>query len=263
MNPVRAESLAGQSYWDSYWSRLEIPVEVTRSPTNSATKDAILDVLERYVVRRPELRVLEVGGAPGQYLAWMARSFGCRCAVLDYSPIGCDMARRNFEALGIDLAINERDLFGDELDSVGRFDVVYSLGLIEHFEQFGTAIERHAALAKPGGLVIIGCPNLRGVNWLLMRLVRPRALAIHNLTSMDVGSWDSAAGRSGMDPLFAGPVAGFDPLMFTDVERRGLLTRVFRAGMQIMDGLLRWLRPLRRLNSRWFSGYLIAVYRKR
>jgi hypothetical protein len=37
---------------------------------------------------------------------------------------------------------------------------------------------------------------------------------------------------------------------------------VFRAGMQIMDRLLRWIRPLWRLNSRWFSGYLIAVYRK-
>jgi 2-polyprenyl-3-methyl-5-hydroxy-6-metoxy-1,4-benzoquinol methylase len=263
MNVTRAESLADRSYWDSYWSQVELPVEMTRSPANSATNNAILDVLERYVEPRPEMKVLEVGGAPGQFLAWMARRFGCRCAMLDYSATGCEKARRNFEALGIDLVVHERDLFEDDLNPVGEFDVVYSLGLIEHFEQFGTAIERHAALARPGGLVIIGCPNLRGVNRLLMRLARPTALATHNLTSMDLDRWEFAAVSSGMGTVFAGPVAGFDPRMFTAVERSGLVARAFRAGMWITDRILRWLWPVRRLNSRWFSGYLIAVYRKR
>jgi SAM-dependent methyltransferase len=262
MSETGAQSRPDQSYWDSYWSPVDLPIEVTRSDTNSASKDAILDVLEEHVKRRPELSVLEVGGAPGQYLAWMARRLGCSCAVLDNSEVGCEKARRNFEALGIDLAVYERDLFGEDLDSVGKFDVVYSLGLIEHFENFEGSIERHAALARPGGTVIIGCPNLRGLNWLLMRLMRPRALATHNLTSMAIDRWDSAARRSGMDAVFTGPIAGFDPRMFTSLERRGLVAQALRRGMLIMDAVMRSLRPLRRLNSRWFSGYLIAVYRK-
>ena len=50
----------------------------------------------------------------------------------------------------------------DEL--VGAYDVVASMGVIEHFEDTAEIVRAAARLVKPGGLVLTSLPNLSG--WL-------------------------------------------------------------------------------------------------
>jgi SAM-dependent methyltransferase len=257
------EQLADQSYWDDYWSRVGLPMEVKRTPRTSASIMAILDVLEQHLPRQEGLRALEVGGAPGQFLAWLAKNHGYGCSVIDYSPVGCEKARRNFEALGIPLDVYEADLFDDATAEIGRFDVVFSLGLIEHFDDFPEAIRRHAPLARSGGWVVIGCPNLRRLNRQLFGFLRPVALATHNLGAMDVRLWREPAAQAGLETVFAGYAGGFDPRLFVTSERRGLPARAITEAMKLADRLMSRFPALRRLNSRLWSGYAIAVYRKR
>ncbi len=257
------DRLADQGYWDDYWGRVGLPLEIKRSPKTSGSIAAILDVLETYLPRHPGMSALEVGGAPGQYLAWLSKTFGYTCHVLDYSPVGCEKARRNFEALGIPLGLFEGDLFVDSTESIGSFDLVYSLGLIEHFDDFGEAIRRHARLASPGGWVVIGCPNLRGINRVLMRGLRPNALATHNLDAMDVGRWRAPAEGAGLGSVFSGYVGGFDPRVHAAPERDHALARAVAAAMKLGDRAMSRLSALRRIDSRFWSGYAIAVYRKR
>jgi SAM-dependent methyltransferase len=257
------DRLADQRYWDDYWRRVGLPIEITRSPQTSGSIAAILDVLETYLPRRPGMSALEVGGAPGQYLAWLSKTFGYTCHVLDYSPVGCEKARRNFEALGIPLGLFEGDLFADSTESIGSFDLVYSLGLIEHFDDFGEAIRRHARLASPGGWVVIGCPNLGGINRVLMRALRPNALATHNLDAMDVRRWQRPAEEAGLAGVFTGYVGGFDPRVHAVPERDHWLAFAVAAAMELGHYAMSRLSALRRIDSRLWSGYAIAVYRKR
>src|SRR4051812_17189572 len=158
------DRMTDQGYRDAYWRRYRPPAVISRSGRPSGSESAILDVLETHLPRRAGMSALELGGAPGQYLAWLSRRFGYECSALDYSAVGCERARRNFDALGIPLTVFEDDLFAEETGSIGSFDVVYSLGLIEHFADFGEAIRRHAVLTKPGGWAIVGCPNMLGLN---------------------------------------------------------------------------------------------------
>ena len=67
------------------------------------------------------------------------------------------------------------DIFTTTLPEAS-FDLVYSLGVIEHFEDARSIVEKHLFLTKPGGRVVISIPNFGGVYGRLERYFCPRAL---------------------------------------------------------------------------------------
>ena len=157
--------------------------------------NAILDVFDAHLARDPTKSALEVGGGLGRYLAYVGRSSGYRCAVLDFSPEGCELARRNFEHLGMPLEVHQRDLF-DPADDLERFDLVYSLGLIEHFTDLTGVVAAHARLVRPGGTLILGAPNVVGVNRWFMERLAPERMAVHNADCLRIERWDEFEQRA-------------------------------------------------------------------
>jgi len=59
-----------------------------------------------------------------------------------------------------------------------------SRGFIEHFEDPSRVVDRHLELLKPGGLLIVTIPNLRGINHALTRLFHRELIPMHNLEIM-------------------------------------------------------------------------------
>jgi SAM-dependent methyltransferase len=66
----------------------------------------------------------------------------------------------------------------------GSFDFVYSIGLIEHFDDPRPIVRRHVEMVKPGGTVMIAIPNYGGLYGRLQRWLDPANLGIHNLGLM-------------------------------------------------------------------------------
>src|SRR6266511_4485369 len=95
---MACETLTGGDFWNRYWSELRLPAIITKS--SSLYLAEITDVFDRHFPRG-EMSVLEIGGAPGQYLAYLARTFGCTVTALDSSAVGCEKTRQNFALLGI------------------------------------------------------------------------------------------------------------------------------------------------------------------
>jgi len=253
--------MLGSDSWDDYWRNLRLPVEVSKG--ESLYIDAITDVLDRYLCGDRRLSVLEIGGAPGQYAAYVWRQFGHDVAVLDNSAIGCTKARENFELLGISAPVYEADMFAQP---ARLFDVVYSLGVIEHVAtKMGLVamIAGHLEHLRPGGLLIVGCPNFRGLNRLFARRLSPSFLAIHNLNVMAASTWDEFEETLDLERLFRGYVGGFEPSMFWRRERDRFSDRVLRRGLFISAKVFgsRRLRVLRKINSGAWSGFLLGVYR--
>src|SRR5436190_17852271 len=134
-------ALTDPGHWDAYWrDRVTLPVALDLRA--GSADSAILEVLDTYVASATPLSVLEIGGAPGGYLVHLWRRFRHDVTVLDYSPLGIEFARRNFEMLSVPGQILERDLFSSE-PPIPQFDVVYSLGLIEHFDDTPSVIKAH------------------------------------------------------------------------------------------------------------------------
>ena len=69
--------------------------------------------------------------------------------------------------------------------NVSAFDLVFSCGLIEHFEDPSEMIEAHIQLLAPGGTAVIAIPNYSGIYRRLQEWCDPENLKIHNLQIMN------------------------------------------------------------------------------
>jgi len=257
------EHLTEAEYWDAYWANLKLPSAHTRRPGQLYINE-ILDIFARFLPHDPSLRVLEIGGAPGAYLAYVHEITGGEIHCLDYSAVGCEKARENFRLLGIDGHVHHADLFADALD-VSPFDVVYSLGLIEHFADLEDVVARHLAMLKPGGTLILGVPNFLGINHFFLKRLAPDLLASHNLPTMNIENWKRFEAKYGLDVKYRGYVGGFEPGVFARYPngRATVYNRLLYKLAALMEATVgHRLGVLRRLNGKYHSGYAMAAYRK-
>ena len=254
------DKLTEKQYWENYWKAIVLPVEVRRenSPPNMVVE---LDIFEKYLPRE-KLSIMEVGGAPGQYLAYFHKVFGYEISCLDYSSVGCEKTKENFKLLKIPGKVFQGDLFSDHLQ-LPQFDVVCSFGFIEHFTDLGGVVGGHLEFLKPGGILLLGVPNFKGINhWFLKRLA-PDLLKGHNLKSMDAKTWRNFENDFRLEVLFKDYVGGFEPAVFLKQEKKSFVTNILffvaRVLNRIFHNNLKWLR---RFNSKMTSGYLMGIYRK-
>tara|TARA_B100000315_G_C14457789_1_gene532258 strand:+ start:326 stop:955 length:630 start_codon:yes stop_codon:yes gene_type:complete len=208
------------------------------------------------------LSVLEIGGAPGQYLAYFHKEFGYIISCLDYSEIGCEKTRENFDLLKIPGKVYQGDLFSEDLQ-LPLFDIVYSLGFIEHFTNLTDIVGKHIQLLKPGGILLLGIPNLLGINhWFLKRLA-PNLLTEHNLASMDIHRWNSFESYFDLEVIFKNYVGGFEPAVFLKNERKPVLNKLLFFVARLLNRIFHSnFNCLRKYNSKFTSGYLMGIYKK-
>ncbi|MBV8761860.1 MAG: class I SAM-dependent methyltransferase [Deltaproteobacteria bacterium] len=157
-------------------------------------------------------RVLEIGSAPGVRLARLAKRFQCDPWGLEYTSEGARLNRDTFARYGFSPDhVIEGDFFSDAVVDAHRdaFDVVVSNGFIEHFTDVAAVVERHIALVRPGGILAISIPNLRGVNYWLSKFFNADVLAKHNLSIMTLPAFSALFEREDLESLYCGYVGWF------------------------------------------------------
>ena len=116
-------------------------------------------------------------------LAWVAAALRGQVSGLDYSRRGLDQARRLFDALHLSADLRCEDLRQTTLPRAS-FDIVYSLGVIEHFEDPREIVSDHLSLLRPGGTALMTVPNYRGIYGTCQRYFDSELLGHHNLEIM-------------------------------------------------------------------------------
>lgn len=252
-----------KEYWDKYWEKRTGAIEIKRNPKKYST-NALLDIFEKYLEINSGLTILEIGGAPGQYLMYMNKQFGYQANALDYSSVGNQKTLKNFQSENLKVNVYERNLFSDNFsDNIPIFDIVYSLGFAEHFENLNDVIGRHLKLLKPGGKLIIGVPNLGGIYQWFLKQLAPNHLAIHNLKSMDLRNWKLFEKDFELDVIFRDYIGGFEPLVMKKIEKRTVKNVVLYLFVTCLMMIFSFhLKFLRKYNSSKLSSYLIGIYTK-
>ena len=252
--------LTDEAFWDEYWASLRLPVEITKS--SGFLVREITDVFDRFLRSDNPLSVLEIGGAPGQYAAYVQRELGHAITIFDSSPVGCAKARENFELLGLPAEVVEGDMF-DPPPELPKFDVVYSLGLLEHFDDVTTTVRAHLDFVAPNGLLILGVPNLAGINGPLMRRLSPWFFSKHHAQATHESTWDRFERELGLHRLLRAHLGGFDPGMFWRSESRKLGDRILAQSLRYLSRLFerKEARFVRRANGGAWSAYFMGVYR--
>lgn len=166
------------AHWEAAWAmrpRMRFPSQFDVGIRNVA------DLLSRYL--RPSMRYLEVGCAPGKILSWVGRAINSPVCGIDYSPTGVRTAKWLCEGLNISADIRCEDAMNSSFESES-FDLVFSCGLIEHFEDPIPIVEAHLRLLAPGGTALIAVPRYSGIYLKLQAWCDRENLSIHNLDIM-------------------------------------------------------------------------------
>lgn len=177
-----------KEHWDSIYAgnvpKLKLPSRLVVS-----TRD-LQNLLASTI--KPADRVLEIGFAPGKQLAFVAKILGASVSGLDYAPQGIATANRLFKALKLEGEFRCEDVFSTTFPK-SSFDVTYSVGVVEHFDDPREIIRKHVELLKPGGTALIIIPNYSGIYGRMQNYFDPDNLLIHNLEMMSCPAMEALA----------------------------------------------------------------------
>jgi cyclopropane fatty-acyl-phospholipid synthase-like methyltransferase len=146
--------------WDGYYSRPYKAASLTRRYTASVLVGLMR--AEGLRLGRP-LSILEIGGANSCFIDRIVGDLAPgRYDVMDSNELGLDLLRRRLDN-GRIAATAVAAAKGDVLDPTFErsYDVVYSVGLIEHFspENTAKAVASHFGALASGGLAVITFPT--------------------------------------------------------------------------------------------------------
>jgi SAM-dependent methyltransferase len=257
------QELTDEAFWDNFWAGIRLPDLID---PHLQWQGALTAALKAHLPHDPARHMFEVGCAPGRWLIWFNREFGYQAAGCDTSPRGLALTRQNLAMNGVEADLYEADLMSETLPE-HAFDVIFSLGVIEHFTDPVPIIRRHLALLKPGGTLVLEVPNFAGkLNVRLMRAARLQPLLnAHNLEVMSRSFFESIARDYNLELDYLSYIGGFDPGMVVhNYPRRRGQRRGHPAVFYLLWGLERITRRMPRLAGRFnrpaFSNMLLGIF---
>lgn len=151
------ETKQKQTDWDQYYSKPFKAASITRKISEKK-----LIQLIKIFNKSKNPKILEFGGANSCFAEKI--SYECRPSeylVADNNEYGLNLFKKkfrnkkNFQTITLDI------LNLSKVKKLELYDIVYSAGLIEHFNQENTSksIQAHFSAVKPGGIVIITFPT--------------------------------------------------------------------------------------------------------
>lgn len=245
-------------FWEDYWAGCKLPATIDEG---FSFERCLAEELRKNL-SGIKGEVLEVGCAPGKWLAFAAKEMGLKPSGIEYTRAGMAATVKNLKMLDIKYGdIWEGDFF--KLRPSRLFDVVMSFGFIEHFEDVDDVVRLHMEWLRPGGMLILGVPNFRGVYRPVQAILDKEILDKHNLEIMTPDYFRGLAQRHGLLIKSLGYIGSFEPaLPMIKPGSGGVARTAIKGGLKILSRLRR-LKAFDSVNSRFFSSYILAVYQKK
>ncbi|HUI41943.1 MAG TPA: methyltransferase domain-containing protein [Terriglobia bacterium] len=257
----------GRDFWDHWWQRAPLPAPI--DPLREGLKNYPFRTLHRFFAatfggqHTRGQRLIEIGCAQSALLPYFARYFGFRVAGLDQSELGCERARRLLERERVPGDVYVADFFAPPAALRGAFDVVFSFGVIEHFDDTARAVRATAAFVRPGGTAVALIPNLTGILGRYQRLLDRELYDAHVVIGKEwLAQAHRAAGLDVVSAIYLMP-AGLEVLNLESWRYRPakwLVSRGHTAASRLVwfaDDHVFHLRP-----NRWTSPYVVCVARQ-
>lgn len=173
MNPRPSPELMASYYANSenyeYWAKYIFPASevARRDKVHRPWLERVLGYCDRHEILRGVL--LEIGAGFGTF-ASLAQECGrfSRVIAVEPTPELAEVCRRR----GLMVINKPVERIGNE---VGEVDIVVTFETIEHLFEPRQLLIQCARLLKPGGLLVVSCPNAQGFD---ISLLGPVSLAI-------------------------------------------------------------------------------------
>jgi 2-polyprenyl-3-methyl-5-hydroxy-6-metoxy-1,4-benzoquinol methylase len=182
---MKSKDKAGESLWTTLWKGHELPQPImTKSinPNNYINK-RMHQFFEKIFSNRNTKgqSLLEIGCANSVWLPYFAKEYELEVTGLDYSEYGCEQSRRILERDGVSARIFNVDFFNPPNELLNHFDYIFSLGVVEHFEDTTEVLEIFSKFLKPGGIIITQIPNLTSMEGDFHKWFNRNFYNVHNV----------------------------------------------------------------------------------
>lgn len=165
-------------FWSEYWEK----------ENRHMNEFMFSDLIDQYIDWKNIHSYMEIGGAPGSIMSYMAKIHKLEVSTVDF----CDekILVKFLEAANVpNYHVYNKDFRKFDISAhAKKYDVVASWGFVEHFDLdiSGELIQRHKEMVADNGYLIIELPNIRKMNWLIYRIFNYNLLKIHNIKTMDL-----------------------------------------------------------------------------
>ena len=206
--------------------------------------------------------LLELGCGGSAFLPYFARRFGFSVSGIDYSKNGIETERQICESHDVDCTLYCSDIFSPPQECLGRFDVVVSFGVLEHFTDTESTLRSFSNFLRPGGRLLTVVPNMKGLCGFGQKLIAPDIYSIHE--TLDIERIKTAHLGAGLDLdyvkyfLFSNfgvinPGSNSDPIRWVLFHGLRAVTAISWCAESIFGQF-----PA----NRWTSPYLISIATK-
>lgn len=190
---------AGEDYWTKVWKESDLAPRLdihNKSLNNYPYRILHKFYSEVLAEKTGEQQLLEIGCGNSVFMTYFAREFGFKVSGVDYSELGCEQSRQILKRDGVEGHIYLADAFNPPAELLGKYDIVCSFGVAEHFTDTAKALEAFAAFLKPGGILITSVPNLAGATGFLQKHMNRPVYDIH--VAMDKAYLEEANKKAGL-----------------------------------------------------------------
>ncbi|MEM9495245.1 MAG: class I SAM-dependent methyltransferase [Pseudomonadota bacterium] len=140
--------------WDAYYRKPAAATSITRKISSAKISQCLSPYL-----KEEKRSICELGGANSCFANdFLKKTNVGSYHVIDLNQLGVGLLKERFLN---DSRVSAKVANVLDLSENPTFDIVYSVGLIEHFDVAGTAacIEAHFRMCKPDGMVLITFPT--------------------------------------------------------------------------------------------------------
>ncbi len=170
--------LTNSIFWESYWRNRKF---------EKSKKMFFSDLL--YLLPSNS-RLIEIGGFPGQYAAYLKRVLNCDITILDFyinpEKISEIENINNLESGSIKYI--KGDFLTTEIKD--KYQIVCSFGFIEHFINSHELIKKHIDCLEQKGIIFLTIPNFTGLNGLIQKKFDFENYSKHNIDCMNIEKLD-------------------------------------------------------------------------
>lgn len=155
--------------WDKYYRN---PYKIS-SITRKITGSVLVNVIKKFLIKNQSLKIIELGGGNSSFYELFLKKFDIdEYHIVDNNKLSLGMLSSKKD-LSEKVFMHDMDVLGVRNAFIEEADIVYSVGLIEHFDKADTkrVIESHFNMVKKGGLIVITFPTptilYRTVRWIM------------------------------------------------------------------------------------------------
>lgn len=172
--------LTNRTFWLDYWKSKDNLIY--KIPDTYPFLRLLEALIKNYQIKSS----IEIGGFPGYYSVWLKRNLNIDVTLFDFVihlPIIRQLAAIN-QVEPSHINTLESDLFEYIPDQ--KYDLVFSNGLIEHFEDTRDIVSKHISFLSENGILFITLPNFRGINGWFQETFDPSNYRKHHIECMDL-----------------------------------------------------------------------------